>query len=97
MFKVAVAGEDHADVVFVAAVDGLLVADGATGLDDGGDAGLVGQFHAVVEGEESVGGQHGTLEVETERTGFLDGLPQRIHPRGLTDARGTQLLVFGQR
>ena len=97
MFEVAVAGEDHADIVLVAAVDGFLVADGASGLDDGGDAGFVGQFHAVIEGEESIRGEHGAMEVEAERLRFLDGLPQGVNSGGLADAGGAQLLVFGQR
>ena len=69
--------------MFVAAVDGFLVADGAARLHDGADAGLVGQLNAVLEGEESIGGQDGTFEVEVERTGLLNGLAQGIHTRGL--------------
>ena len=38
MFEMAYAGEDHGDVVGVAAVDGFLVSFGAAGLDDSGDA-----------------------------------------------------------
>ena len=36
--EVARAGEDHCDAVLVAGVDGLLVAHGTAGLDDGGHA-----------------------------------------------------------
>ena len=82
----AVAGEDHADAKLVAAVDGLLVADGAARLYDGGDTGFVGQFHAVVEGEEGVGSQHGTVKVKPEGMGLLDGLAQGIDARGLANA-----------
>ena len=42
MLKVSEACEHHADVVLVAAVDGLLVAHGASRLDNGGDTGFVG-------------------------------------------------------
>ena len=74
MSKMSKSGKYHTDVVFVAAVDGFLVADRAAGLHDGGDACFVGQFNAVLEGEEGIGGQDGTVEVEVERMGLLDGL-----------------------
>ena len=44
----------HADFVVVAAVDGLLVANGAARLHDGGDTCFMSQLHAVAEGEEGV-------------------------------------------
>ena len=74
MFEMAEASEYHADSTLVAAIYRVLVADGATGLHDSGDAGFVGEFHAVVEWEESIGSQHGSLKVETERLGLFNGL-----------------------
>ena len=78
MSKMSISGKHHTDAVFVAAVDGFLVADGATRLYDGADAGFVGQFNTVLEGEEGIGGQNGTFEVEVERTGLLNGLAQGV-------------------
>ena len=89
-------GKYHADAVFVTAVDGLLVAHRASRLHDGGDACFVGQLDTVLEGEEGVGSQDGTLEVEVERMGLFDGLTQRIHTRSLSNARGKELLAFSE-
>ena len=47
------AAESHRDVVLVAGVDDLLVADGAAGLDDGGHAGTAGALDVVTEGVAS--------------------------------------------
>ena len=87
MFKMSISSKYHADAKLVTAIDRVLVADGASRLHDGGNAGFVSQFHAIIEGEESIGSQHRTLEVEAERMGLLNGLAQSIHPGGLTDAR----------
>ena len=48
------AAEGHRDVVFIAGVDDLLVADGAAGLNDGGHAGAAGPLDVVAEGEERI-------------------------------------------
>ena len=52
VFEVADAGDDHGHVVVLAEVDAVLVVDGAAGVDDACDAGLVGYLDAVGEGEE---------------------------------------------
>ena len=96
MSKMSISGKHHADAVFVAAVDGFLVADGAAGLHDGRNACFVGQFDAILEGEESIGGQNCIFQVEIERLGLLNGLAQGIHTRGLPNARGIELLALGQ-
>ena len=49
------AGEGHDHVVLVAALDDQIVTDGAAGLGDNGDAGLVGPLDVVGEGEEGIG------------------------------------------
>jgi hypothetical protein len=48
------AAKGHGDAVFIAGVDHLLVADGATGLDNGGYAAAVRALNVVAEGEERV-------------------------------------------
>ena len=96
MSKMSKSGKYHTDVVFVAAVDGFLVAHRTSRLHNRSDACLVGQLDAVLEGEEGIRGQHSSLEVEVERTGLLDGLAQGIHARSLSNARGEELLAFGE-
>ena len=49
--------EHHGYAQLVAGLDGVFVADGAAGLDDGGYAVLGGHLHHVVKGEERVGGE----------------------------------------
>ena len=80
MFKMSISSKYHTYVKFITSIDGILITDGAAGLHDGGDAGLMSQLHTVVEGEEGIGGEHGTMEVEAKGMGFLDGLAQRIDP-----------------
>ena len=96
MSKMPISREYHTDSVFVAAVDGFLVADGAAGLHDGRYACFVGQFDAILEGEEGIGGRNCTVQIEIERLGLLNGLAQGIHTRGLPNARGIELLALGQ-
>ena len=48
------AGENHRHVVFVSGLDGLLVPDRATGLDDGGNTAFGGEFDSISKGKESI-------------------------------------------
>src|SRR5690606_29375233 len=59
--EVAGSGEDHRDSVLVAAVDAVLVAEGAAGVDDDLDAGLAGFLDGVAPGEreEGIAGEDG--------------------------------------
>ncbi len=54
MAEVAFACENHGDRIVIRHADGLLVADGAAGLDDGGDTYFGRGLHTVCEGEEGV-------------------------------------------
>lgn len=55
--KVAGSGEDHGEAEAVGGLDGVLVADGASGLGYGDDSALGGHFDAVGEWEEGIGGE----------------------------------------
>ena len=61
MAEVAEAGHDHCHAVVAAEGYRVGVADRAAGLDDGVDSGLVGNLHAVCEGEECIGGHNGAF------------------------------------
>src|SRR3712207_3218530 len=56
------AREDHRQIVLVGGGDDFGVADGAAGLDDGGDAVPGRLVEAVADGEELVGGERGALD-----------------------------------
>src|SRR5581483_2126243 len=71
MPEMADAGEDHGKAQPVGGFDDFLVADGASGLNDGGGAGFGDLFDAVGEWEEGVGSsdraferQHGLLRAD---------------------------------
>ncbi len=64
MPEVPEAAQEAGDVVLVAEVQGVLVAFGAAGVDDGGDAGFDQEFGAVGEGEEGVAGGEGAVAFE---------------------------------
>ncbi|MDF2440895.1 MAG: hypothetical protein JWN98_1879, partial [Abditibacteriota bacterium] len=70
MLEVANAGKDHRQVFAVAERDGVSIAVGASGLDDGGDSSSSGRGRAVIKGEERIRGQHATTRV---LAGLLDG------------------------
>ena len=59
--EMPVPGEDHDHAVLVAGIDGLLIPHRAAGLDDGTNPELLRLVHAVAEGKESIGSQHGAL------------------------------------
>ena len=86
----------HGDAMLVAVVKAQLVLDASARLDDSSDAFVARNLHAIGEGEESVAGHYGSVQVETEALGLLDGLFQRIHTACLTYATGQQLVSLGQ-
>src|SRR5450755_5120797 len=55
-------GKDHGQPQAVGGFDDLLVADGASGLNDGSGAGFGDFLHAVRKGEKGIGGGHGALQ-----------------------------------
>ena len=61
MTEVAHAGHDHGDAMLVGGGDDLVVAHGASRLNDGGGAGFHGGEKPVGEGKEGVGGDDRTL------------------------------------
>src|SRR5215210_6094522 len=58
MLKMSDPREDHRQIVLVGGVNYFLVADRASGLDDGGDSVTSGFVNTVAEGEKGVGGEH---------------------------------------
>ena len=84
------AGEHHGDAVLVARLDGLLVAHGAAGLDDGSDAPLGQRVHVVAEREERVGRAHQALGLHAHALARLMGALARqqraVHAVGLARA-----------
>jgi hypothetical protein len=59
MLKMPESGQDHRHAALVAKVYGFLVFDGTSGLYHGPNAGIVGNFHTIGEGEKGIGG-HGS-------------------------------------
>src|SRR5260370_20737471 len=67
--------ENHGQAVFVAGGDGVLVAQGAAGLDDGSNAGAGGFIDIVAERKEGVRGQHAPLDpIAGLAHGQVDGI-----------------------
>ena len=77
------AAEGHRDVVLVAGVDDLLVADGAAGLDDGGHAGTAGALDVVAKREERIRTQRNTGDVAQILLLFLGGQRSGLLGEGL--------------
>ena len=89
----ALAGEDHGGSEAIAGGDDLVVADRASGLEDGPDAGLDGGLHAVGEGEEGVGGQDGACDVVAR---LVDGHAHGVHAAHLARADPQDPVSAGQ-
>src|SRR5690554_8119306 len=88
MFEMAVSCKYHGNVVLIAKRDGLVVANGTSGLYNGGDACFLGQLHRIGKGEEGVGGHNGSLQVKFEGPGFADGVFKGIYPGYLSPPPG---------
>lgn len=97
MLKVSHAGDHHGKIIFLAVPDRIFVADGTAGLDEGGDACLMAHLYTVVERKKGVGGEYRPGEINAELPGFLDRLPERVDPAGLSATLSDQLFIFYQR
>ena len=73
--------KDHGDAVLVGCIDGILIADRATWLDNGLDAGLGDFLDIVSKWEEGIRGKDGTIQAIL---GLLDGNTDRGHAVGLS-------------
>ena len=61
MQKVTSSGQHHRETEFIAGLDRIGITETATGMNNGCDAMAGGKSHGVVEREEPVTCQHGTL------------------------------------
>ena len=89
MLEVAHAGEDHSDVVLVALLDGVRIADRTARLDDGRDSGCCGSLDTVVKREERIRGHD---RADCFFTGFPDGDFKRADAVCLTGANADGLV-----
>ncbi len=80
MFKVAVAGDEHGHIGFVAIIDAVLILDRSARMDDGGDAGLMCDLNTIRERKESFGGHDGTMQIKAKCFCLVDGLFECIYP-----------------
>ena len=58
MLEMSFSGKQHGDAGLVGFLDGIFVANGSARLDDGLDPIVRSQGNAVIEREETVGGEH---------------------------------------
>src|SRR5690242_12436776 len=58
VFKMAHARHHHCHVMLLAKGDGIFIPDGASGLDDGGDAGFMRYPDAIVKREKGISGHY---------------------------------------
>lgn len=94
VLEVAHAGGQQGNAILVADIDGILVTQGATGVDNGSNAGLAGNLNRVVpgEGEEGIRGQDRALDLVTS---LLQGDADRVDTVGLARAHAQQLAILG--
>ena len=96
MFEMTDSRENHGNAIFIAGIDGFLVAHRAPGLHDGGNPLFGSNVHAVPEREKGIRSQHRALQVKLEGVRFLHGMLQCVHAGGLSHAGSQQLLVLHQ-
>src|SRR5690554_1487355 len=73
------AGEDHGNAVFVGGIDDFLVAHGAAGLDNGGNAGFSRSVDTVPEREECVRSHDRAFHFQAFISGLDTGNPGAVH------------------
>lgn len=61
MSEVPFSGEEHGDIVFITGINGFLIPDRATWLDDGGYARLCSGINRIAKREEGIGRHHRTF------------------------------------
>ena len=93
MAEMTESGHYHCHVVFAAEFDGVVIANGAAGLNYGIDSGFVSDFHAVGKGEEGVGGHHATFGVEFKAVGLFNSMTESIHTGSLTNTACNEHLI----
>ena len=68
MQEVAGTREHHGDTGGIGRGYHLFIADGTTGLDAGGGAGIDSGLQAISKGEQTIGSNHAALEIKTSLT-----------------------------
>ncbi len=96
MFKMPHAGDDHGQVVFLAIIDGVLIPDGSSGLDESLDAFEMTHAYTVVKREKGITGQYSSLQVKVELFCLFQCMSKGIYPGGLPASLANQLPVFDQ-
>ena len=91
MLKRSYSGEDHRNICHISCFYNLGIADAASGLDDGGDAGIVRGEDAIGEGEEGITGEDGAFGC---CACFLEGDIHGIYAAGLAGADADGYLIF---
>ena len=87
-------GKHHGYAVFICGGDDFFVPHGATGLDNGFDAGFRCGVDAIPEWEKGIRCHYRTLQIETRVPGFPAGNPGGVHPAHLagTDPQGLPIV-----
>ena len=60
----ALSGDHHGQSLLFAILDGIIIANGTTGLNECGDACLMTELYAIIEWEKGIAGEHCTLQIE---------------------------------
>ncbi len=76
MFKMPQPRHDHRQVMLAAIINRIIIPDGAARLYKSGNTGFMSQPHTIIEGEESITGHHGPLQVKIELLCFFQCLSQ---------------------
>ena len=66
MFKVTDTRLHHSQAMFVAIINGQLVVNRTSRLDNGSDTGLIGDLHTVGKREKRIRSHNGALQIEIE-------------------------------
>src|SRR5690606_13677378 len=88
---------NHRQSVLFAVINGILVANRASGLNECGDAGLMSELHAIIEWEECITRHHSADSIETDLLCLFHRLPERIASAGLATSFSNQLPVLHHR
>src|SRR5579863_4128946 len=93
MFKMACTGQYHRHIVAIAIGYGFFIVYGTAGVNYGGNAGIMCNFHTIGEREKCIGCHYASMQIKSKGSGFFNRLFQCIYPRCLACSCCQQLFV----
>lgn len=94
MFKMPDARKYHRHAMRITIIHRIGIPDGASRLNDRFYTRFIRNFNGVGKGEKGIRSHHRSFQGQLKSPGFINGLPQSIHPGSLACTGTNELLIF---